>query len=299
MTRKQPEQATRSFVVGRCSNSKKSCFSQQEVLSLPPRPTPRENANDDVKTTTRLKWMKSWSTRSLTSDDASLEDALPADSLCAQDDDDDADKNKSPELITDTANIWMLGQKAAAAARHETLTNRHTTLLQVKTQQKGISKEFITTTTAVAVPEQARRQAKVSFGTVIVHHHEVIMGDSPACSMGVPIAMGGRAFTETCASIDEYERDRHDNDGATNNKSRKIPAGQRQRMLRDAGYTKRQVQARIEQVQWLQHISQQNAPSDDASSSSKRSTAYPAPKLLTLLARRHKKNNNNKGKVIA
>lgn len=218
--------------------------------------------------------MKSWSSRSLTSDDASLDDVVG--SLDSYEDD------KSPEPITDTTNLWTLGQKSVAATRRESLTNRHMTLLKVKTQQER--------TTTAAVPEQARRRAKVGFGIIHVYYHEIIMGDSPACSTGVPIAIGGLALETEVCTVDEFEHDRID---AT--KARKISSGRRERILRDAGYTKRQVQARVDQVQLLQHASQQDAPSDG--SSSQRSTAYPAPKLLTLFARRNKK--DNKGNVTA
>jgi hypothetical protein len=51
------------------------------------------------------------------------------------------------------------------------------------------------------------RMSSISFGSVSVHTHPVILGDNPAVSTGLPVtSLGWKAVNSKCFDIDEYER---------------------------------------------------------------------------------------------
>ena len=52
--------------------------------------------------------------------------------------------------------------------------------------------------------QASTRKRSVSFDSVHVHEHTVVLGDNPSVSSGLPIALGERSLTETM-DIDEYE----------------------------------------------------------------------------------------------
>lgn len=64
-------------------------------------------------------------------------------------------------------------------------------------------KLFVTTTTTTATPLD-KRPRKVSFDSVHVHEHSVVLGDNPSVSSGLPVALGERCQTETM-DVDDYE----------------------------------------------------------------------------------------------
>lgn len=48
------------------------------------------------------------------------------------------------------------------------------------------------------------RKRTVSFDSVHVHEHEVILGDNPSVSSGLPVALGERSYSEVM-DVEEYE----------------------------------------------------------------------------------------------
>lgn len=50
----------------------------------------------------------------------------------------------------------------------------------------------------------ALAKRSVSFDTVHVHEHVVVLGDNPSVSSGLPIALGGKCSTDIM-DVDEYE----------------------------------------------------------------------------------------------
>ena len=45
----------------------------------------------------------------------------------------------------------------------------------------------------------------VSFSSVHIHEHPIVLGDNPSCSSGPPVSLGWEAETSLKCSIDEYE----------------------------------------------------------------------------------------------
>ena len=54
-------------------------------------------------------------------------------------------------------------------------------------------------------PVASKRTRTVSFDSVHIHEHVVILGDNPSVSSGLPVALGGR-FSTDIMDIEEYEQ---------------------------------------------------------------------------------------------
>ena len=63
----------------------------------------------------------------------------------------------------------------------------------------------MTMITTLSDPTRIRRQRSVSFDSVHVHQHEVVLGDNPSVSSGLPIALGNRSSSDVM-DVDEYEQ---------------------------------------------------------------------------------------------
>ena len=63
---------------------------------------------------------------------------------------------------------------------------------------------FDQSTMASASPKSSKRSRVVSFDSVHIHEHKVVLGDNPSVSSGLPVALGGRASTDVM-DVDEYE----------------------------------------------------------------------------------------------
>lgn len=82
-------------------------------------------------------------------------------------------------------------------------------------------------------PRNAAKK-RVSFGTVSVQQHQLILGDCPF-SDGYPISLDWRHAEPVTVSIDEYEHDHSDFD--------KLDMHDRQLRLRQMGYSRKDMQA--------------------------------------------------------
>lgn len=254
---------------------------------------------DDKSSSTAViqyKWMQSpnRSTRSLTSDDA--------DSVVSGDDDHivigSFTNNKTttptePFRKADKSEILNRAKAAAERALSNVKTKQESVLNYLTTDAIDVAARTsadatATSSTTSTSPRQApTSKTTVRFGAVQVNYHEIIMGDSPACSQGVPITIGSALDAEQFGSVEEYEKMRNT---AAAKSARKEPSSTRDRMLRQAGYTRRQLEARVNQIYILQ---QQSSGLDDA----QRSTAYPAPKIFASLAWRKKNSGDNNNKA--
>lgn len=56
------------------------------------------------------------------------------------------------------------------------------------------------------VPKENANKKKVSFDTVEVHYHDVILGDNPGCTEGPPIQIGWKPFATNKFQIDQFEQ---------------------------------------------------------------------------------------------
>lgn len=70
----------------------------------------------------------------------------------------------------------------------------------------------------------------VSFGTIHIYTHEVVLGDNPAVSTGPPLSIGWTMWDQQCCTVEEYERlhPMRRNSGAL-----RMPQSVREKLLRD------------------------------------------------------------------
>lgn len=97
-----------------------------------------------------------------------------------------------------------------------------------------------------------RKQRDVTFTTVTVYTHDVILGDNPSCKSGVPWTLDWVHLNSTCHLVEDYEK----REGRKKKASR-IPKDQRENVLRRKGYTTmnfRQVCQDIEQIRGANRI---------------------------------------------
>ena len=92
-------------------------------------------------------------------------------------------------------------------------------------------------------------QKRVSFGSVKIHYHNIILGDNPNCSEGPPIQIGWKAFATKSVCVDHFEkwREGHRRCGQ---EQLALNAFQRQLLLRKTcGYESREIYNRIVEME--------------------------------------------------
>jgi len=102
--------------------------------------------------------------------------------------------------------------------------------LKIRTQRKSLARRYgkqrtTTTTTSTSTPPSTR---SVSWNTIQINTHEVVLGENPAVSVGPPLSLGWALWHTERLSIDDYEAhrpERRRSDGL------RIPRGERERLL--------------------------------------------------------------------
>jgi hypothetical protein len=77
------------------------------------------------------------------------------------------------------------------------------------------------------------RKISVSFGKVFVRTHNLILGDNPAVSSGLPLALDWDHVDAQCFDVDDYEKTK-----GRPKKATKIPGEHREALLRERGHTR-------------------------------------------------------------
>mmetsp|Transcript_27575 Transcript_27575/g.51741 ORF Transcript_27575/g.51741 Transcript_27575/m.51741 type:complete len:148 (-) Transcript_27575:437-880(-) len=96
----------------------------------------------------------------------------------------------------------------------------------------------------------ASGERRVSFSTIEIHEHAMIMGNSPSISYGCPLEIDWEEQCHYSVDVEEYEETRP---------PRRIrdqlamPGELREEVLLESGYTKRQINRQISQIQSERH----------------------------------------------
>lgn len=99
------------------------------------------------------------------------------------------------------------------------------------------------------VPERTPERKLVNFATVEFREYARTLSDNPSTSSGAPIGIGWRYDPKDTTTVDLYERSR---DGIRRDKGQLlIPRDLRERMLREAGFSSREILAAIREVQMV------------------------------------------------
>jgi hypothetical protein len=91
---------------------------------------------------------------------------------------------------------------------------------------------------ATAVP----LRLKVTFKTVEIHSHAVILGDNPSCTRGPPVSIDWKAVESVILDLDEYETSRPPRRGM---RDAILTGTMRVEMLLKEGYSRKEL-ARVE-----------------------------------------------------
>mmetsp|Transcript_21539 Transcript_21539/g.46698 ORF Transcript_21539/g.46698 Transcript_21539/m.46698 type:complete len:203 (-) Transcript_21539:98-706(-) len=92
---------------------------------------------------------------------------------------------------------------------------------------------------------------KVSFSTIELRYHAIMLGDNPSVSSGPPLALSNNVIhTDTC-SLDDYEGKRPQNESEPQKSALILNRFEREDRLRDAGFGRadfRQAEAEIQRI---------------------------------------------------
>jgi hypothetical protein len=151
--------------------------------------------------------------------------------------------------------------------------------------------------------------ASVSFGSVSIHSHQVILGDNPSVSGGPPLTLDWKAFESTTVDLEAYESYFDEDDG---NKRRRrtyaelrIPQGRREKIIRESeGYRKANVRQVLREIDFIRRnssASEIDSMGESTGSGSTRTAPYNAPffvrALRNLMEERSARNKRTRNSV--
>lgn len=87
--------------------------------------------------------------------------------------------------------------------------------------------------------EMVEEDVKVRFGSLHVREFPIICGDNPGGTSGPPLSIDWKFASETLVDMEEFEQNREPRRNAS---EMCIPGSIRTQMLKDAGYSRRQIQ---------------------------------------------------------
>jgi len=103
---------------------------------------------------------------------------------------------------------------------------------------------------------QSSSPKKVRFGCLQIQEHDLVLGDNPGCSSGVPIQLSWKPSSKyTINNIQLYEYMR--TSIRTSNSPRRIPAKERKRRLIEKGYTPEDIDSSIASVETCRKLRSQ------------------------------------------
>ena len=116
----------------------------------------------------------------------------------------------------------------------------------------------LTSTSTLTTRDQRTRPHCVSFSTVQIHQHLIILGDNPgALNRGPPLSISWKAFDTIILSVDDYEGI---TSGSSENVPRQrrpptqlvLPSKQRHRILMELGYSRGEIREAIQEAEQIQ-----------------------------------------------
>ena len=90
----------------------------------------------------------------------------------------------------------------------------------------------------VASSRQQDQPKSVSFGTVDIYSHGIILGDNPSVSFGPPVTIRWKAFDTQTISLDEYEQHKPDSRAKD---AMLLPRMVREDWLRNVGFARGEI----------------------------------------------------------
>ena len=128
--------------------------------------------------------------------------------------------------------------------------------------------------------------SSVSFGTVSIHSHQVILGDNPSVRSGPPLTLDWKPFDTKTVDLDSYERYFEEEGRRRTYAELRIPQGQREQLLKELDYNKRMLRQVLREIDFIRRTSSFSEVASigvSSDSGSSRTTAYEAPFFIRIL----------------
>jgi len=85
----------------------------------------------------------------------------------------------------------------------------------------------------------------VSFGSIQIHSHRLILGDNPSVSSGPPVTVDWKPFLSGTYDLDEYEKQKPEPRGK---EAMILPRSVREELLRNEGFSRGEMKVATEEV---------------------------------------------------
>ena len=128
--------------------------------------------------------------------------------------------------------------------------------------------------------------SSVSFGTVSIHSHQVILGDNPSVRSGPPLTLDWKPFDTKTVDLDSYERYFEEEGRRRTYAELRIPQGQREQLVKELDYNKRMLRQVLKEIDFIRRtssFSEVASIGESSDSGSSRTTAYEAPFFIRIL----------------
>ena len=112
-------------------------------------------------------------------------------------------------------------------------------------------------TTSSTITRRSKKSKSVSFGSVIVHEHPIIVGCNPAVSSGVPVTIGWYSVSKTEMSVKEYEEIREPERAAHRALLRQHPS-ERFALLQNLGFTRHELHKAEQMASMIRELREQS-----------------------------------------
>ena len=125
--------------------------------------------------------------------------------------------------------------------------------LSIRTQKESIeddekTRELINYRRLLRLEEKGLQEFSVSFGTVEIREHGIVLGDNPAVSSGAPITIDWDHFDEDVFELDEYENTRPDRRSYS---EMSIPENYRFDILKRCEFSTREIITQVKETEAL------------------------------------------------
>lgn len=105
------------------------------------------------------------------------------------------------------------------------------------------SNSSLPTMSLYSFPPPLPEKKSVTFGSIEMNEHQVILGDNPSVSDGPPLTIAWKSHVSYSISVDEHEKSRPKRSG-----SKVLPRNVREELLTKAGYSQEQLARAQENV---------------------------------------------------
>ena len=151
------------------------------------------------------------------------------------------------------ANITPLTMFEESKLSEENLVAFSRRCMSVRTQKESLednqkSRDLISYRRLLRLEEKGLESFSVSFGTVEIREHDIILGDNPAVSSGAALTIDWEHFDEDSFELDEYESTRPEKRTCS---EMSIPERYRFEILKRCDYSTREIVAQAKETEVL------------------------------------------------